>query len=83
MTYFCAVTFETLCVVLNVHFDGSGDWIWTLRLASSKVVLDDGIAVSKDIAQLAAQCAFEDRLHRAGLSSHEPAEYEWKKLIGE
>jgi hypothetical protein len=82
MTFFSAVTVETFTVVLSVQSQRSGDWTWTLRIAKSNEVLDEGISVSKDAAQVAAQQSFEERLHRAGLDRYAPGEYLWKKQIG-
>jgi len=81
MTSFCAVTVETFTVVLSVQSGKSGSWTWTLRIAKSNAVLDDGIAVSNGAAQVAAQRSFEERLRRAGLDRYAPGEYLWKKQI--
>jgi hypothetical protein len=82
MTFFCTVAVETLNVVLSVQPYQSGDWTWTLRIVRSNVDLGGGVAISKDAAQVAAQRAFEGRLHRAGLDRCAPERYQWKKQIG-
>lgn len=61
-------------VELSVRRDDPA-WYWEIR--SGGQTLDAGGATTRIAGQMAAQCAFERRLQRAGLLFRKFAGYQW------
>jgi len=77
MRYICALPVVSSLVSLRVEAAFPNAWFWSI-LTEDGLTLIDGIADTKQSAQIACRAAFEDRLHRAGLEREVPAEYHWK-----
>jgi hypothetical protein len=77
LTITCALRIGDKTVELFVQRD---DLAWRWKIQFGNQTLDAGAATTKLAAQVAAQCAFERRLKRAGLFQGNFSGYRWNDV---
>lgn len=80
MTLVCPVWIHSREIELRVAATSSGSWHWMIRIPDGQV-FRQGTMDGQTAAQVAAQCAFEERLQRASLNRYfPPGGYHWKQV---
>ena len=65
---------------LSVRHEAADVWRWRV-LSEDSLTLEQGVMTTRLAAQVAAQCAFEYRLRRAGGYPRDFVGYRWNEVV--